>query len=90
MKINNKVTIFTATIIASMFLANNAKADETVNTENALEQPVTTNVENPVTGTEKNTEEKNIVSKEGTEISVQNPNVKIDQEMVMVNIHHSK
>lgn len=75
MKINNKVTILTATILASMFLANNAKADETVTTENNSEQPVTTKVENTVTETEKTT-----VSKEGTEISVQNPNVKIDQE----------
>lgn len=75
MKINNKVTILTATILASMFLANNAKADETVTTENTSEQPVTTKVENTVTETEKTT-----VSKEGTEISVQNPNVKIDQE----------
>ena len=80
MKINNKVTILTATILASMFLANNAKADETVTTENTLEQPVTTKVENTVTETEKNTKEKTTVSKEGTEISVQNPNVKIDQE----------
>ena len=75
MKINNKVTILTATILTSMFLANNAKADETVTTENTSEQPVTTKVENTVTETEKTT-----VSKEGTEISVQNPNVKIDQE----------
>lgn len=80
MKINNKVTILTATILASVFLANNVNADETVITENTSEQPVTTKVENPVTETEKNTEEKTIVSKEGTEISVQNPNVKIDQE----------
>lgn len=80
MKINNKVTILTATILASVFLANNVNADETVITKNTSEQPVTTKVENPVTETEKNTEEKTIVSKEGTEISVQNPNVKIDQE----------
>lgn len=80
MKINNKVTIFTATILASMFLSNNVNADETVTTENTLEQPVTTNVENTITETEKTTEEKTIVSKEGNEISVQNPNVKIDQE----------
>lgn len=80
MKINNKVTILTATILASMFLANNAKADETVTTENTSEQPVTTKVENTVTDTEKTTEEKTTVYKEGTEISVQNPNVKIDQE----------
>lgn len=80
MKINNKVTIFTATILASMFLANNVNADDTVTTENTLEQPVTTNLENTVTETEKTTEEKTIVSKEGNEISVQNPNVKIDQE----------
>ena len=80
MKINNKVTILTATILASVFLANNVNADEAVTTENTLEQPVTTKVENPVTETEKTTEEKTIVSKEGTEISVQNPNVKIDQE----------
>lgn len=80
MKINNKVTILTATILASMFITNNVNADEAVTTENTLEQPVTTKVENPVTETEKTTEEKTIVSKEGNEISVQNPNVKIDQE----------
>lgn len=79
MKINNKLTILT-TILVSMFLANNANADEVVTTENKSEQSVTTKVENPVTETEKTTEEKTIVSKKGTEISVQNPNVKIDQE----------
>ena len=79
MKINNKVTILTATILASIFLANNAKADEVVTTENTLEQPITTKVDNPTAEPEKVIEDKTIVSKEGTEISVQNPNVKIEQ-----------
>ena len=79
MKINNKVTILTATILASIILANNVSADETASNENTLEQPITTKVDNPTTEPEKVTEDKTIVSKEGTEISVQNPNVKIEQ-----------
>lgn len=79
MKINNKVTILTATILASIILANNVSADETASNENTLEQPITAKVDNPTTEPEKVTEDKTIVSKEGTEISVQNPNVKIEQ-----------
>ena len=79
MKINNKVTILTVTILASIILANNVSADETASNENTLEQPITTKVDNPTTEPEKVTEDKTIVSKEGTEISVQNPNVKIEQ-----------
>lgn len=76
---NNKVTILTATALASMFLANNVQADEATKPQNATEQPLTTKVEHSTTETEKPHTEQTKVSKEGTEISVQNPNVKVEQ-----------
>lgn len=76
---NNKVTILTATALASMFLANNVQADEATKPQNATEQPVTTKVEHSTTEAEKPHTEQTKVSKEGTEISVQNPNVKVEQ-----------
>lgn len=76
---NNKVTILTATALASVFLAHNVQADEATKPQNATEQPVTTQVEHSTTETEKPHTEQTNVSKEGTEISVQNPNVKVEQ-----------
>lgn len=76
---NNKVTILTATALASMFLANNVQADEATKPQNAPEQPVTTQVGKSTTEAEKPHTEPTKVSKDGTEISVQNPNVKVEQ-----------
>lgn len=76
---NNKVTILTATALASVFLAHNVQADEATKPQNATEQPVTTQVEHSTTETEKPHTEQTKVSKEGTEISVQNPNVTVEQ-----------
>lgn len=76
---NNKVTILTATALASMFLANNVNADESTKPQNAPEQPLTTQVGKSTTEAEKPHTEQTKVSKEGTEISVQNPNVTVEQ-----------
>lgn len=76
---NNKVTILTATALASVFLAHNVQADEATKPQNAPEQPLTTKVEHSTTNTEKPHTEQTNVSKEGTEISVQNPNVTVEQ-----------
>lgn len=76
---NNKVTILTATALASVFLAHNVQADEATKPQNAPEQPLTTKVEHSSTETEKPHTEQTNVSKEGTEISVQNPNVTVEQ-----------
>lgn len=76
---NNKVTILTATALASMFLANNVQADEATKPQNATEQPVTTQVGKSTKEVEKPHTEQTKVSKEGTEISVQNPNVTVEQ-----------
>lgn len=76
---NNKVTILTATALASVFLAHNVQADEATKPQNAPEQPLTTKVEHSTTNTEKPHTEQTNVSKDGTEISVQNPNVKVEQ-----------
>lgn len=77
---NNKVTILTAAALATVFLANNVQADEVVKPQNAPEQPVTTQVDkSSTTEAVKPHTEQNKVSKEGTEISVQNPNVTVEQ-----------
>lgn len=76
---NNKVTILTATALASMFLAHNVNADEVVKPQNASEQPLTAKVDKSTTEAVKPHTEQNKVSKEGTEISVQNPNVTVEQ-----------
>lgn len=77
---NNKVTILTATALASVFLAHNVNADEVVKPQNAPEQPVTAKVDNNnTTEPVKPNIEQSTVSKEGTEISVQNPNVTVEQ-----------
>lgn len=76
---NNKVTILTATALASVFLAHNVQADEATKPQNATEQPVTTQVGKSTTEAKKPHTEQTKVSKEGTEISVQNPNVTVEQ-----------
>lgn len=76
---NNKVTILTATALASVFLAHNVQADEATKPQNAPEKPLTTQVGKSTTEAEKPHTEQTNVSKEGTEISVQNPNVKVEQ-----------
>ena len=76
---NNKVTILTATALASVFLAHNVQADEATKPQNAPEQPLTTQVGKSTTEAEKPHTEPTKVSKEGTEISVQNPNVTVEQ-----------
>ena len=76
---NNKVTILTATALASVFLAHNVQADEATKPQNAPEQPVTTQVGKSTTEAEKPHTEQTKVSKKGTEISVQNPNVTVEQ-----------
>lgn len=76
---NNKVTILTATALASVFLAHNVNADEATKPQNATEQPVMAKVDKSTTEPLKPHTEQSKVSKEGTEISVQNPNVTVEQ-----------
>lgn len=74
----NKVTILTVATLATLALANNAKADSQDSPVSSQEAPtalVTQPDGNHTTGAKQPTE----VAKEGTEITVKNPNVTIEQ-----------
>lgn len=73
----NKVTILTVATLATLALANNAKADAQDSPVSSQEAPtaLVTNPENNTTEVKQPTE----ITKEGTEITVKNPEVVIDQ-----------
>lgn len=74
----NKVTILTVATLATLALANNAKADAQDSPVSSQEAPtalVTNSEGNNTTETKQPTE----ITKEGTEITVKNPEVVIDQ-----------
>lgn len=74
----NKVTILTVATLATIALANNAKADSQDSPVSSQEAPtalVTQPEGNHTTEAKQPTE----VAKEGTEITVKNPNVTIEQ-----------
>lgn len=74
----NKVTILTVATLATLALANNAKADSQDSPVSSQEAPtalVTTSEGNTTTEAKQPTE----ITKEGTEITVKNPEVVIDQ-----------
>lgn len=75
----NKVTILTVATLATLALANNAKADAQDNPVSSQEAPIAL-VTNPE-GNNNTTEAKQPteITKEGTEITVKNPEVVIDQ-----------
>lgn len=82
----NKVTILTVATLATLALANNAKADaqdSPVISQEASELVSTTAVENnttaPENATESSTKAPTTITKEGTEITVTNPEVVVDQ-----------
>ena len=82
----NKVTILTVATLATLALANNAKADAQdapVSSQEASELVSTTAVENnttaPENATESTTKAPTTITKEGTEITVTNPEVVVDQ-----------
>lgn len=82
----NKVTILTVATLATLALANNAKADaqdSPVISQEASELVSTTAVENnttaPENATESTTKAPTTITKEGTEITVTNPEVVVDQ-----------
>lgn len=74
----NKVTILTVATLATLALANNAKADAQDSPVNSQEAPtalVTNSEGNNTTEAKQPTE----ITKEGTEITVKNPEVVVDQ-----------
>lgn len=74
----NKVTILTVATLATLALANNAKADAQDSPVSSQEAPtalVTNSEGNNITEAKQPTE----ITKEGTEITVKNPEVVIDQ-----------
>lgn len=73
----NKVTILTVATLATLALANNAKADAQDSPVSSQEAPtaLVTNPEGNTTEAKQPTE----ITKEGTEITVKNPEVVIDQ-----------
>lgn len=74
----NKVTILTVATLATLALANNAKADSQDNPVSSQETPtalVSNSEGNNTTEAKQPTE----ITKEGTEITVKNPEVVIDQ-----------
>ena len=82
----NKVTLLTVATIATLAIANNAKADTQdapVSSQEASELVSTTAVENnttaPENATESTTKAPTTITKEGTEITVTNPEVVVDQ-----------
>lgn len=78
-KMNKKIMLLFVATLATFATTNIAFADEATKPQNAPEQPVTTQVGKSTVNAEKPHTEQNKVSKEGTEISVQNPNVKVEQ-----------
>ena len=82
----NKVTILTVATLATLALANNAKADAQdapVSSQEASELVSTPAMENnttaPENATESSTKAPTTITKEGTEITVTNPEVVVDQ-----------
>lgn len=73
----NKVTILTVATLATLALANNAKADAQDSPVSSQEAPtaLVTNPEGNTTEVKQPTE----ITKEGTEITVKNPEVVVDQ-----------
>lgn len=82
----NKVTILTVATLATLALANNAKADSQDAPVSSQEAPTSlvTNSEGnnttaPENATESTTKSPTTITKEGTEITVTNPDVVVDQ-----------
>lgn len=82
----NKVTILTVATLATLALANNAKADAQDSPVSSQEAPtaLVTNSEGnnttaPENATESSTKTPTTITKEGTEITVTNPEVAVDQ-----------
>jgi lpxtg cell wall surface protein, collagen binding domain protein len=74
----NKVTILTVATLATLALANNAKADAQDSPVSSQEAP-TALVTNPEGNNTTETKQPTEITKEGTEITVKNPEVVIDQ-----------
>lgn len=74
----NKVTILTVATLATLALANNAKADSQDSPVSSQESP-TALVTNPEGNTTTEAKQPTEITKEGTEITVKNPEVVIDQ-----------
>ena len=74
----NKVTILTVATLATLALANNAKADSQDTPTSPQEAP-TALVTNPEGNTTTEAKQPTEVTKEGTEIKVTNPNVTVEQ-----------
>lgn len=74
----NKVTILTVATLATLALANNAKADSQDSPVSSQEAP-TALVTNPEGNNTTETKQPTEITKEGTEITVKNPEVVIDQ-----------
>lgn len=75
---NNKVTILTVATLATLALANNAKADAQDSPVSPQEAP-TALVTNPEGNNTTEVKQPTEITKEGTEITVKNPEVVIDQ-----------
>ena len=82
----NKKTLLAVATLATLAIANNAKADTQdapVSSQEASELVSTTSVENnttnPETATESTTKAPTTITKEGNEITVTNPDVVVDQ-----------
>lgn len=74
----NKVTILTVATLATLALANNAKADSQDSPVSSQEAP-TALVTNPEGNNTNEVKQPTEITKEGTEITVKNPEVVIDQ-----------
>lgn len=74
----NKVTILTVATLATLALANNAKADAQDSPVSSQEDP-TALVTNPEGNNTTEAKQPTEITKEGTEITVKNPEVVIDQ-----------
>lgn len=74
----NKVTILTVATLATLALANNAKADAQDSPVSSQEAP-TALVTNPEGNNTTETKQPTEITKEGTEITVTNPEVVVDQ-----------
>lgn len=74
----NKVTILTVATLATLALANNAKADSQDSPVSSQEAP-TALVTNPEGNTTTEAKQPTEITKEGTEITVKNPEVVVDQ-----------
>ncbi len=75
----NKVTILTVATLATLALANNAKADSQDSPVSSQEAPTALVTQPEGNNTATNTKQPTEITKEGTEITVKNPDVVIDQ-----------